>query len=91
VKNFVRDFKMGLDFEVYGEASIRHSEGGRELPYLIIATQIIVGRVWRRLLEGTVCRVKGHDWVDTSGGGPDHGWESGHCERCGWSFHNTMY
>lgn len=31
------------------------------------------------------------DWVNTSDIGPDHGTESGHCKRCGFSFHHTYF
>lgn len=39
------------------------------------------------------CHMFGHGkhWVDESYGGPDSGCDAGHCTRCGWSFHHTMY
>lgn len=38
-----------------------------------------------------VCKYKGHDWVDESYGGPDTGCMAGHCKRCGYGFHHTLY
>ncbi len=40
---------------------------------------------------GLVCRVRGHDMVDHSHGGPDSGYESAECRRCGWGYHVQMY
>ena len=87
----LRDYKANLDFGVYGEMGNRYYDGKRELPYIVVAAQIVVSDIRARLLEATVCRIKGHDWEDTSYGGPNRGYESGHCNRCGWSFHHTMY
>lgn len=38
-----------------------------------------------------VCRFRDHDWEDDSYGGPDSGCMAGHCKRCGYSFHTTLY
>ena len=32
-----------------------------------------------------------HDWVDTSYGGPDYGYDSRYCTKCGKFFHFRMY
>jgi hypothetical protein len=37
------------------------------------------------------CELVGHDWFDDSYGGPDSGCMAGHCVRCGYSFHHTLY
>jgi hypothetical protein len=37
------------------------------------------------------CDRFGHDWVDTSTGGPESGDMSGYCKRCGYSFHHQLY
>lgn len=37
------------------------------------------------------CRMSTHDWVDESYGGPESGCMAGHCKRCGFSFHTTLY
>jgi hypothetical protein len=39
----------------------------------------------------TICKHFDHDWVDESYGGPDSGCMAGHCNRCGYSFHHTLY
>ena len=38
-----------------------------------------------------VCAVRGHALIDDSYGGPESGCMAGHCSRCGWSFHHTLY
>jgi hypothetical protein len=47
--------------------------------------------VW--IFQDAYCQTWGHDWdpEDTGYGGPDHGYESGSCMRCGFSFHHVMY
>jgi hypothetical protein len=42
-------------------------------------------------ISESLCRVKGHDWIDTSTAGPDSGDISGECERCGKSFQHILY
>jgi hypothetical protein len=37
------------------------------------------------------CCVVGHDWIDDSYGYPDTGCMAGHCQRCGYSYHHTLY
>lgn len=37
------------------------------------------------------CERHGHEWVDESYGGPDSGCMAGHCTRCGYAFHHTLY
>lgn len=50
------------------------------------------GKDWfSHLLEKTVCRYRGHDWIDESYGGPDYGCMAGTCKRCGYSFHHQLY
>lgn len=57
---------------------------------------------WRFLMEHTyyratygvltlVCRWRGHAMEDDSYGGRESGAMAGHCTRCGWSFHHTLY
>jgi len=43
------------------------------------------------LLPTLVCAVRGHAIEDDSYGGPESGCMAGHCTRCGWSFHHTLY
>jgi len=42
-------------------------------------------------LLSLLCKWRGHDWVDESYGGPDSGCMAGTCNRCGYSFHTTLY
>ena len=42
-------------------------------------------------VKGLVCNYKGHDVTDNSFVGPETGYESYHCVRCGWSFEHTYY
>ena len=42
-------------------------------------------------MRAIVCHYKGHDMFDTGYGGPETGWDSGECLRCGWSYHHTYY
>ncbi len=37
------------------------------------------------------CKYRGHDWVDTSYGGPESGYMSSYCNTCGTSYHHTLY
>lgn len=37
------------------------------------------------------CEKIGHSWVVESYGGPESGWESGYCKKCGYSFEHTLY
>lgn len=38
-----------------------------------------------------LCCFTDHRWIDDSYGGPESGCMAGHCERCGYSFHHTLY
>lgn len=38
-----------------------------------------------------LCKYLGHRMVGTSYGGRESGAMAGHCERCGFSFHHTLY
>jgi hypothetical protein len=38
-----------------------------------------------------VCYFRDHVIEDDSHAGPDSGSMAGHCTRCGWSFHTTLY
>lgn len=47
---------------------------------------------WMRWKIGAVyCEFMDHKMVDDSHAGPESGSMAGHCERCGWSFHTTLY
>jgi hypothetical protein len=46
--------------------------------------------LWQWFLE-TICEYRGHSWVDESYGNPESGCMAGHCNRCGYSFHHTLY
>lgn len=43
------------------------------------------------LYRGLLCHFKGHDWEDDSYGDAEGGCMAGHCTRCGYSFHHTLY
>lgn len=45
----------------------------------------------QEFVSSIYCRVYGHDVEDDSHGGPESGCMAGHCNRCGWSFHETLY
>lgn len=38
-----------------------------------------------------ICRVNGHDLVDTSYAGPDHGDVAYECRRCNYQFRQPLY
>ena len=58
--------------------------------WLFLVTDYWPSQAWW-WLKGLYCRRYGHDMVDTGHGGPDNGWDSGHCLRCGWDYHHTYY
>lgn len=43
------------------------------------------------LAANAMCQFTDHKWVDDSYGGSESGCMAGHCERCGHSFHTTLY
>ena len=38
-----------------------------------------------------ICRFFGHDWMEDGYAGPDSGWMSMDCRRCGKSHYHTLY
>ncbi len=42
-------------------------------------------------IRSSVCHFKGHDIEDNSYAGPETGYDSFHCVRCGWSLEHTYY
>lgn len=44
---------------------------------------------WR--FKFTLCGWFGHKWIDCSSAGPDSGDMDIYCDRCGHSFHHTLY
>ena len=42
-------------------------------------------------IRHVVCHFKGHDIIDESFAGPETGYDSFYCDRCGWSFDHTYY
>ena len=60
-------------------------------PYLTTILRWYTPKWYTNGVAPIICRVFGHKWVDTSYGGPNTGWDSGHCTRCGFSFHHTYY
>jgi len=87
----LKELRLDLEHDAWAINGDRYYEGKKPLPQVATMGLVIFGRVYSRALEAIVCQTKGHDWEDTSFGGPDRGWESGHCNRCGWGFHHTMY
>lgn len=43
------------------------------------------------ILKSNICSKKGHDWTDTSYGGPESGNMSVECDRCGQSHYTQLY
>ena len=84
-----------------------HDEGGCPTPAGVAAAEAFVARArnwtdtgWKIYAayqaakiakNALVCEYVGHDLADDSYGGPDSGCMAAHCERCGWSFHHTLY
>ncbi len=42
-------------------------------------------------VKSTMCSWFGHKWVDDSSCGPESGDMDMYCERCGHTFHHTLY
>jgi hypothetical protein len=63
----------------------RHYEGGR-LNLFAFAADVVL-----HYTRTTICRYRGHAWVDCSYAGPDSGNMDMYCERCGYHFHHTLY
>ena len=78
LKQLIEDYRMdkGYTEQCLGE---RHS-------WLRYSWALLSG-----ILAAQVCRIRGHRIIDDSYGGPDSGCMAGHCERCGYSFHTTLY
>ena len=76
-----------IDDYRYGVYAYTHESGhSRFKAHLLSARDILK---WVKAV--VTCRIKGHEWVDDSYGGPESGAMSGHCERCGHSFHHQLY
>lgn len=55
---------------------------------------ILANILWRLpvlQVKRTICLFFDHKLIDTSSGGPESGQISGHCERCNYSYHQTLY
>lgn len=48
----------------------------------------IAGWFWVKVAK---CDHPSRYWVDEGYGGPETGCMAGHCEMCGWGFHETLY
>ena len=47
--------------------------------------------VLHQAVASVVCHFGAHQIEDDSYAGPESGCMAGHCTRCGWSFHETLY
>lgn len=60
----------------------------------IVKPFVYTENIWhwfKHLCLSQICKVRDHDWVDESYGGPDSGCMAGTCRRCGYSFHHKLY
>jgi hypothetical protein len=62
-----------------------------DIPYWRSFVSLITPEWIPRYIGGFICKHFGHDWEDDSYGGPESGCMAGHCNRCGYSFHHTLY
>jgi hypothetical protein len=55
--------------------------------------ELVLWNEYARKWRSAYCARFGHGsaWVDESYGGPESGCMGGHCDRCGHSFHTTLY
>lgn len=58
----------------------------RNLPTFIVGLSLLNFKV-----QSHICNFTGHAWVDDSYGGSESGCMTGHCSRCGESFHTQLY
>lgn len=76
-----------IDDYRYGVYAYIHESGhSRFKAHLLSARDTL-----RWVAAVVICRIKGHEWVDESYGGPESGAMAGRCERCGHSFHHQLY
>ena len=74
------------------EQAYRHFELEKESPfwwlYLLEWAGVVRAWFWRRVMR---CQHPAPHYHDESYGGPDSGCMAGHCDRCGFGFHTTLY
>ena len=55
---------------------------------VVVAAAVELARFW--VVSG-ICRLVGHQWIDSSAGNPEHGYVDLECGRCGKGFHQVLY
>jgi hypothetical protein len=86
----LKDFRLRLswmaqDYQMGEYYDNRRSASNAEA----YAWAIIV--VIRQFIGSIRCRISGCELIDDSYGGPDRGYISMYCDRCGYSYHHILY
>lgn len=83
------DFKQDASYEHYMRNTVHDAEVlSKSWAWCYAVT---LGFWIAGLCAAAICYFRGHTMVDDSHAGPDSGSMAGHCERCGYSFHTTLY
>jgi len=80
---FIREYMAGIGNEYV-------MEGKRE-PCKAFLLLLFIRYFSRELLSRAICATVGHQWLDRSYGGPDHGYFDIECARCGCGVHKNLY
>lgn len=80
---------MGLINDIAYEKTMSNQPAWKTVLLWLIPERCFNVYFW--MMEHTICKRLGHDWIDDSYGGPDSGCMAGHCERCGHSFRHNLY
>ena len=77
-----------IQAKAFLDSRLKKLEGAIDNPYM---KDIIAEEEYRTLVAELECLVEGHDLMDVSSGGPDHGNMDHECVRCGQYFRVPLY
>jgi hypothetical protein len=78
LKQRYNDLKLSASY-------VDHEDGTKTTPLQIVVEMV------KEIVAETICKIFGHKMVDHSYGGPDSGFVSVDCERCGYGVKTTLY